>query len=84
MSVYCKGLCCREDIPVKAKFSGNHYRQGVKYCRTCSRWMRIDTIQCPCCKNMTSSKCRNNWRKKRREKLACHVIKYPKVAIVAV
>ena len=81
MSAYCKGKCCT-DYEI-SRVGRAFYSNGGKYCRTCSRWMRIDTIQCPCCKNMTSSKCRNNWRKKRREKLACHVIKYPKVPIVS-
>ena len=77
MSAYCKGLCCREDIPVKTSFvEKNFYRQGIKFCRTCNRWLRLDSIQCPCCKQRTSSKSR-----KYKRKQASSYVKYPKVVI---
>jgi hypothetical protein len=76
MSTYCKGLCCREATYRKTTFSGNYYRHGIKYCRSCSRWLRIETIQCPCCKNRVSSKSR-----KYKRKNASHYVKYSKLSI---
>ena len=73
MSLYCKGLCCREESAVITVGKGI-YRQGVKYCRTCARWLRLETIRCPCCKQRTSSKSR---RYKRKQNLTC--VKYPEV-----
>ena len=79
MATYCKGLCCREEESVfKLGFgNGNVYRQGVKYCRTCSRYMELDSIQCPCCKQRTSSKS----RRYKRVQTVTHSVKYPKVSI---
>jgi hypothetical protein len=52
MSVYCKGKCCTgyEIIREGRAF----YSNGGKYCRTCSRYMKIDSIRCPCCKQRVS------------------------------
>jgi len=79
MATYCKGLCWREEESVfKLGFgNGNVYRQGVKYCRTCSRYMKLDSIQCPCCKQRTSSKS----RRYKRVQTVTHSVKYPKVSI---
>jgi predicted amidophosphoribosyltransferase len=79
MATYCKGLCERESTYRKTKFSGDYYRNGIKYCRTCTRWLRIDTIQCPCCKNRVSSKSRRYKRK-----LASNPVKYPELVIATV
>jgi len=79
MSTYCKGLCDREATYRKTEFGGDFYRNGIKYCRACGRWLRVDSIQCPCCKNRVSSKSR-----KYKRKMASNSVKYPKVAIVAV
>ena len=77
MSAYCKGLCCREEIPVKTSFEEKRfYRPGIRFCRTCCKPMRLDTIQCPCCKQKTSSKSRRYKRK-----LTSPYVKYPKLAI---
>jgi hypothetical protein len=82
MATYCKGVCCREEESAfKLGFGkANVYRNGVKYCRTCSRYMKLNSIQCPCCKNMTKSKS----RRYKRKLTVTHCDKYPKVPIVAV
>jgi hypothetical protein len=77
MATYCKGLCCREATYRKTTFGGQAYRNGIKYCRTCSRWLRIETIQCPCCKNMTKSKS----RRYKRKLTVAHCDKYPELPI---
>ena len=80
MSTYCKGLCCREENPVKPSFEEKRfYRPGIRFCRTCCRLMRIDSIQCPCCKQRTTSKSRSYKRK-----LTSSSVKYPELAIVTV
>lgn len=77
MVAYCKGLCCREE-PVRIIVGKPIYRQGVKYCRTCCRGMRIDSIWCPCCKQRTTSKSRK-WKRKQ----VLTSVKYPEVPIVS-
>ncbi|MBT6646058.1 MAG: hypothetical protein HOB51_00860 [Thaumarchaeota archaeon] len=81
MVTYCKGLCCREESAHKSSFwKSDFYRQGVKYCRLCSRFMKIDSVWCPCCKNRVSSKS----RRYKKKQIVSPSVKYPKVTIVAV
>ena len=69
MSVYCKGKCCTDYEIIRDGRA--FYSNGGKYCRTCSRYMKLDSVRCPCCKQKVSSKTRrpkmsirNHWRDK--------------------
>ena len=69
MSAECKGICCKgyEIQRVGRAF----YSNGGKYCRPCGRFMKLDSVRCPCCKQKVSGKTRrpkmsirNPWRSK--------------------
>jgi len=57
---FCKGTC------EKIKFvSTGHgwYKDGAKFCRTCSEFLNFDGIHCPCCGNHLRHKSRPNKRR---------------------
>jgi len=52
----CNGFTCRLLDRVSFGFRKNIYTDGVKFCKTCSTFMRIDGYRCPCCKSNVRSK----------------------------
>ena len=54
---YCKGLCDREESAIIV-VGKEIYREGVKRCRLCDKYMRLDSIRCPCCNSQMKSKSR--------------------------
>jgi hypothetical protein len=62
---YCKGLCNREEW-VMIIVGKDIYREGVKRCRLCEKYMRLDSIRCPCCSSMMKTKSRR-YRVKKME-----------------
>ena len=54
---YCKGLCDREECAV-ITVGKDIYREGVKRCRLCEKYMRLDSIRCPCCSSQMKAKSR--------------------------
>ena len=62
MSAYCKGVCCRGYEVVRG-FQTPIYQEGVKRCRTCDRYMTLDSNRCPCCKQRVSAKSRRYKKK---------------------
>ena len=63
MSANCNGVCHRGYEVCYAGFGNPRYVEGVKHCRTCSRYMALDTNRCPCCKQKVSAKSRRYKRK---------------------
>ena len=58
----CKNACFRLDR-VSFNFGGKIYRDGIKFCSTCSRFLRLDSFRCPCCKSNVRSKSHTKkWR----------------------
>jgi predicted amidophosphoribosyltransferase len=55
MSNVCKGLCSREDtIPIV--FGQPLYQEGIKFCKRCDKFMKLDGYRCPCCKGNARSR----------------------------
>ena len=54
---YCKGLCEREECAA-ITVGKDIYREGVKRCRLCDKYMRLDSIRCPCCNSQMKTKSR--------------------------
>ena len=56
MSAYCKGICCKgyEINRIGRAF----YSNNGKFCRTCSRYMNLNSVRCPCCRQRVSGKSR--------------------------
>ena len=53
----CNNLCARFERTSKGK--GNKiYIDNVKLCRTCSKFMYLDTMRCPCCNQKVINKSR--------------------------
>jgi hypothetical protein len=63
MSAECKGVCCRGYEVYNAGFGSPRYVEGVKYCRTCGRYMALEANRCPCCKQRVSAKSRRYKKK---------------------
>jgi hypothetical protein len=62
----CKGMCSRFDR-VSFGFGKKIYTDGVRYCKTCSRMMKIDGYKCTCCKSSVRSKSHTRkWRDSQR------------------
>jgi|APSaa5957512535_1039671.scaffolds.fasta_scaffold194775_1 hypothetical protein len=57
MSAYCKGICCKGYEIVRG-FQTVIYQDNVKRCRTCDRYMNLDSNRCPCCKQQVTAKSR--------------------------
>ncbi len=51
----CKDFCRRLDR-VSFGFGGKIYANGVKYCKTCSRYLKINGYRCTCCSSILRSK----------------------------
>lgn len=54
---YCKGLCNREECAMIIVGKAI-YREGVKRCRLCEKYMKLDSIRCPCCNSQMKAKSR--------------------------
>ncbi len=52
----CNGFTCNRLERVSFGFGKKIYADGVKYCKTCSRLMKIEGYRCPCCKSSVRSK----------------------------
>ena len=52
----CDGYTCRCISKISFGFGGKIYSDGVKFCKTCNRFMKIDGYRCPCCKSNVRSK----------------------------
>lgn len=64
---YCKGLCDREEHVV-ITVGKIIYRDGVKRCRLCEKYMKLDSIRCPCCNSQMKPKSRRYKTKTVQEK----------------
>jgi hypothetical protein len=62
----CKGMCSDFDR-VSFRVGGKIYRDGVKYCSTCSTMIEINLYRCPCCSsNLRSKSHSKTWRDTQR------------------
>jgi hypothetical protein len=61
MSNECNGVCCREQ-KISIVIGKPIYRNGIKFCKRCNRFMRIESYRCPCCKG--NVRCKSNRYKK--------------------
>ena len=52
----CNGFTCLHLDKVSFGFGKKIYQNGIKYCSTCSRFLKIDGYKCPCCKSNVRSK----------------------------
>ena len=60
----CDGFTCRRLDRISFGFGGKRYADGVKFCSTCGRFLKIDGYKCPCCKGTTRSRSHTRkWRK---------------------
>ena len=71
----CKNTCLHFEN-VSFDFGGKIYRNGVKYCKLCNRFMKIEGNRCTCCKsNLRFKSHAKKWRtdnneiKKEHEKI---------------
>jgi len=64
MAFVCKDLPCRL-IEVKPNAIGRHYKNGLKFCSICSRFMLVELGRCPCCKNKLRCKPANKIDRKK-------------------
>ena len=53
---YCDGFTCSRLERVSFGFGRKIYRNGIKYCKTCSIFMKNNGHRCPCCKSNLRSK----------------------------
>ena len=52
----CNGFTCSRLERVSFGFGGKIYQNGVKYCSTCSVFMKTNGYRCQCCKSNLRSK----------------------------
>jgi len=52
----CNGNTCLKFEKISYDFGGKIYTDGVKFCKTCRTFMKIDGYRCPCCKSNVRSK----------------------------
>jgi len=52
----CNGNTCLKFDKISYDFGGKIYSDGVKFCKTCGVFMKIDSYRCPCCKSNVRSK----------------------------
>lgn len=52
----CNGFTCRRLDRISFGFGGKIYTDGVKFCKTCGVFMKIDDYRCPCCKSNVRNK----------------------------
>ena len=59
----CDGFTCNRLERVSFGFGKKIYKDGVKYCKTCSRFLKINEYRCPCCKsNLRCKSHTKRWR----------------------
>jgi len=59
----CDGFTCSRLTRVSFDYGGKIYQNGVKYCKTCSKFLRLNSYRCPCCKSNVRSKSHTKkWR----------------------
>ena len=51
----CKNVCLQFDS-VSFDFGGKIYQNGIRYCKTCNRFMNNTGYRCTCCKSNLRSK----------------------------
>jgi len=60
---FCNGTTCNHLGKVSFDFGGRIYRKGIKYCKLCNIFLKIDGYRCPCCKSIVRSKSHvRRWR----------------------
>ena len=64
----CKNICNSfEKVPFG--FGGSIYRNGIKYCTTCNRFLELDGYRCLCCKSNVRSKSHSKkWKNLHRKR----------------
>ena len=62
---YCHGLCDREESATIV-VGKDIYREGVKRCKMCDKYMKLDSIRCPCCNSQMKSSSRRYVSKTRK------------------
>jgi len=59
----CNSFTCSRMPKVSFGFGGKIYQDGVKFCKTCSVYMKIHGYRCPCCRSNVRSKSHTKrWR----------------------
>ena len=59
----CDGFTCSSIEKVPFGFGGKIYQNGIKFCKTCSRFLKLDIYRCPCChSNVRSKSHTKKWR----------------------
>ena len=46
----CRDLCLRIVADNRWHRGFSPYASGLKYCRHCEVWLKVDGIKCPCCR----------------------------------
>jgi len=60
----CNGFTCRRLEKISFPFGGKIYTDGIKFCKTCGVFMKIDGYRCTCCKSNVRSKSHaKKWKK---------------------
>ena len=63
----CNGFTCNRLERVSFGFGGKIYTDGVKFCKTCNRFLMINEYRCPCCRSNVRSKSHTGkWRNSQR------------------
>ena len=57
----CDSSTCLRLDKVSFGFGGKIYRDGVKYCSTCSIFIKTDGHRCPCCNS--NLRCKSHTKK---------------------
>ena len=58
----CKNMCLSFD-KVSFSFGGKIYQNGIKYCKTCNKFMKLNGYRCICCKSNVRHKSHSKqWR----------------------
>jgi len=71
----CNGFTCRQLDKVSFRFGGKIYANGIKFCKTCNIFMKINEFRCPCCKsNLRSKSHRKQYRMNLYNKLISSIV----------
>lgn len=63
----CDNFTCTRLEKVSFGFGGKIYTDGVKFCKTCHRYLKIDGYRCPCCRSSVRTKSHTKrWRNQNR------------------
>jgi len=56
LSRQCNGYTCLNFDRISFGFGGKIYKNGIKFCKVCGTYMKIEGYRCPCCKSNLRSK----------------------------